>query len=115
LSNRGKQVNGFVNAIYSGFPTVVFADIILDLLQRETRLNGLYHISSDPINKFELLELVNREYGAGVNITPFEEFKIDRSLDSSKFRAETGCVPPTWPEMIRRMAADPTPYDLWRR
>lgn len=115
LGNRNKQVNGFVNAIYSGFPTVVFADIILDLLRRETPLNGLYHISSDPINKFDLLELVNREYDAGVAIQRFGDFMVDRSLDSSRFRAATGFVPPTWPEMIKRMAADKTPYDLWRR
>ena len=115
LSNRGKHVNGFVNAIYSGFPTVVFADIILDLLRREAPLNGLYHVSSDPINKFELLELVNREFNAGVQIKPFEDFSIDRSLDSSRFRAATGFVPPKWPEMIKRLAADTTPYDLWRR
>lgn len=115
LSSRGNEVSGFVNAIYSGFPTVVFADIILDLLQREKRLNGLYHVSSDPINKFELLELVNREYGAGIKITPFEDFKMDRSLDSSRFRAATGYVPLSWPEMIKRMASDTTPYELWRR
>jgi dTDP-4-dehydrorhamnose reductase len=115
LSNRGKQVNGFVNAIYSGFPTVVFADIILELIRRKEPLNGLYHVSSDPINKFDLLELVNREYRAGVEIKRSEDFKIDRSLDSLRFREETGFAPPPWPEMIRRMAADTTPYDLWRK
>jgi dTDP-4-dehydrorhamnose reductase len=115
LANRGKQVNGFVNAIYSGFPTVVFADIILDLLLREKPLSGLYHVSSNPINKFDLLDLVNREYNAGAEIMKFEDFRIDRSLDSSRFREETGFKPPTWEEMIRRMACDKTPYNSWRK
>ena len=115
LNNRGKRVKGFVNAIYTGFPTVVFADIILDLLLREKPVSGLYHVSSDPINKFDLLELVNREYAAGVEIEKYEDFRIDRSLNSLRFRTETGFVPPPWPEMIRRMAADETPYDHWRK
>src|SRR5438552_14261716 len=31
LSHRGGKVKGYVKAIYSGFPTIVFADIIADL------------------------------------------------------------------------------------
>ena len=41
LSNRGKTVKGFVNAIYSGFPTVVFADIISSLIIEHADLSGL--------------------------------------------------------------------------
>jgi len=115
LNNRGRTVKGFTNAIYSGFPTVVFADILLELLLRETPLTGLYHVSSEPINKYELLSLVNREYDAGAEIVPFDDFRIDRSLDSTRFRSETGFTPPKWEEMIRRMAADETPYDAWRQ
>lgn len=114
LSNRGGRVNGFANAIYSGFPTIVFADIISDLITQFPDLRGLYHVSSDPINKFDLLNLINRHYDAGIEIEKDENFAIDRSLDSSKFRNETGFSPLNWDEMVRRMADDPTPYDLWK-
>ena len=114
LSNRGGRVNGFANAIYSGFPTIVFADIIGDLLLDHPDLQGLYHVSSDPIDKFRLLRLVDRVFGAQITIDRDEDFKIDRSLDSSKFRAATGFTTQTWEDMIERMAADPTPYDDWR-
>lgn len=113
LSNRGGTVSGFKNAIYSGFPTIVIADIIVSLITDHKELSGLYHIASDPINKFDLLTLVNEYYNASVNIEASEEFKIDRSLDASRFNKLTGFVPEPWEEMIRKMAADMTPYDNW--
>lgn len=114
LSNRGGTVKGYVNAIYSGFPTIVFADIIRDLITESGHLSGLFQVSSEPINKLELLRLVNSAFQAEIEIERFEDFKIDRSLDSTLFRSATGFVPPSWPEMVARMAADPTPYDKWK-
>jgi dTDP-4-dehydrorhamnose reductase len=115
LSNRGKRIKGFTNAIYSGFPTIVFADIISSLIIDHKDLSGLYHIASDPINKFELLNLINKYYDAGIEIVPSGDLTIDRSLDASKFNALTGFRPVKWEEMVARMAADPTPYDTWRK
>lgn len=114
LSNEGGKVKGFVNAIYSGFPTIIFADIMTDLIVNQKNLNGLYHISSEPINKFDLLKLIKEAYRADIEIEPFEDFKIDRSLNSDKFRKETGFEPLSWHEMIDKMAADPTPYNNWK-
>ena len=115
LSNRGGRAKGFVNAVYSGFPTIVLAGIIADLIANHKDLSGLYHVSSEPINKYELLELINEAYQADVEIEPFEDFRIDRSLDSTKFREKTGFQPPTWRQMINLMADDRTPYDEWRK
>lgn len=114
LSNRNGKVKGFRNAIYSGFPTVVFADIIRDLIAKYPEMAGLYHVSSVAINKFDLLTLLNSAYKANVKIEPFDDLKIDRSLNSDQFREATGYVPPDWPTMIELMAADATPYDTWK-
>lgn len=114
LSNRGGSVKGYANAIYSGFPTLVFADIIASLITEHAGLGGLYHISSEPIDKFKLLDLINDAYEAGITIEPDAEFRIDRSLDSTRFRIATGFEPPSWITMIEQMAADKTPYDDMR-
>ncbi|HVF47125.1 MAG TPA: SDR family oxidoreductase [Pyrinomonadaceae bacterium] len=115
LSNREGRVKGYVNAIYSGFPTVVLADIIGDLIEHHPDLRGLYHVSSEPISKYDLLQLVNRHYRANVEIEPYEDYTIDRSLDSSDFRrAAASFSQADWDEMITQMAADPTPYDRWQ-
>lgn len=115
LAQSGKAVPGYRRAIYSGFTTLAMARIISGLIDDQRALTGVWHVSSDPINKYDLLGLISREYGVGVEVVPDSEVVVDRTLDSSRFRAVSGFVPPPWPEMIREMAADPTPYDVWRR
>lgn len=115
LSNKGKSIKGYANAIYSGFPTVVLADIIKSLIFEHPYMTGLYHVSSDPISKFDLLNLLNNAYGSNIVIRRDEDFKIDRSLDSSKFWNETKFISAGWDEMIEKMAKDPTPYENWRK
>lgn len=106
LCNQGKTVKGYTNAIYTGFPTVVFANIIADIIENHPNLNGLYQVSSEPINKYELLKLIRDAYRADIRIEPFEEFRIDRSLDSTKFRKAVGFKPLEWHRMVEMMAAD---------
>ena len=115
LSNRGTRVKGFTKAIYSGFPTTVMADIIADLIENYPSLKGLYHVSSEPVNKFELLKLIDKYYKSNIAIEPDNDFVLDRSLNSDKFRALTGFKPEPWESMIEKMAQDPTPYDEWRK
>lgn len=114
LSNRGGKVKGFTEAVFSGFPTVVLADIISDLIENHKNLQGLYHVSSEPISKFDLLCLLKKFYKVPVEIEPSEDFKIDRSLDSTRFRAATKFKPPGWENMVEKMVRDPTPYDSFR-
>lgn len=114
LSSKGKEVKGFVNAIYSGFPTIYLAEILENIIINFRNLSGLYHVSSQSINKFELLQLIKEAYKIDIEMERFEDFYIDRSLDSSKFRKATGFEPPDWKKMIQMMADDPTPYDDWK-
>ncbi len=114
LDNRGQSVVGYTKAIYSGFPSLVLAQIIADVIERHPELSGLYHVSSEPISKFELLRLLNDAYGADAQIKASDDVRINRSLDSSRFRAAIGFTPQPWPDMIKAMAADPTPYEKWR-
>ncbi len=114
LGQRGGTVKGYTNAIFSGFPTVVLADLIAVILQEHAQLTGVYHVSADPISKHDLLVLMRDAYGAPVDIEPDPNVRIDRSLDSQRFRGATGYVPPSWTEMIDELVSDPTPYRMWR-
>jgi dTDP-4-dehydrorhamnose reductase len=113
--SQTNSVNGYSNAIFSGFPTIVLADLLGNIIEEQPDLTGLYHLSSDPISKFALLELVKNRLGLTVKIVDAPEFRIDRSLDSSAFRSLTGFSPLRWAEMVDRMFDDPTPYDRWRK
>lgn len=99
LSQTG-SVRGFTRAIFSGLTTVELARVMRDVILPRPELHGLYHVSVDPISKFDLLTVVAEVYGKTIEIVPDETLKIDRSLDSTQFRATTGYQPPAWREMI---------------
>ncbi len=115
LGQEGKQVRGFRRAVFSGFTTQALADIIARLITEQPQLGGVWNVAAEPINKFDLLSLVREAYRLNVEIEPDENFVCDRSLDGERFRAATGFIPPTWPEMIERMSQDTTPYGELRR
>ena len=115
LSNEGKRVRGFKRAVFSGFTTLALAEILADIIDRHPRLSGLYHVSSEPTSKFDLLSLIRDVYGVKIEIEPDETFVCDRSLDCTRFGEATGFVAPEWKEMIQRMHDDPTPYQSIRR
>lgn len=102
LAQEG-TVRGYTKAIYTGFPTVEMARIIADYVIPNRELSGLCQVSSAPISKFDLLRLVAKRYGKRIEIKPYDGFVCDRSLDSARFRAMTGYVPPSWPEMVETM------------
>ena len=68
-------------------------------------LRGVYHVSAAPISKYDLLQLVAREYGRTNEVVPDDRVVIDRSLDSTRFRRVTGYAPAPWPELVRTMRA----------
>jgi dTDP-4-dehydrorhamnose reductase len=113
LSRRGQAVKGYRQAIYSGFTTLALARIVADVIERQPKLSGLYHVSSEPINKYDLLCLIRAEMHLPIEVEADDAVQIDRSLDSSRFRSAAGFTPPSWQEMIREMAQDSTPYDQW--
>ena len=101
--SQGQSCRGYKRAIFSGLPTVVFAQLIRDVVIPQSDLSGLYHIAATPINKFDLLTLIAKEYDKKIQITPNDEFVIDRSLDATKFHLATGYLAPNWEELIRIM------------
>jgi len=101
--SQDKKIQGYKNAIFSGFPTIEVAHILRDYILPNQNLTGIYHISSDPISKYELLKLVAEKYDKKIEIEPYDDFYQNRSLDSSLFRKITGYEPPTWPELIEKM------------
>jgi dTDP-4-dehydrorhamnose reductase len=115
LSNRGGQVRGYKNAIYTGFPTQVLASVMGDIIERYPDLSGLYHIASHPISKYDLLVKIRDAMRLDIDIIPYDDQPCDRSLNAARFVAATDYRFPGWDEMIAELAADPTPYDEWRR
>ena len=101
--NESGKVRGYSRAIFSGLTTNELARVVAERVLPRPDLHGVWHVSAAPIDKYSLLRLVQEAYGHDIEIEPYDGFAIDRSLDSSRFRAETGYQPPEWSTMIHRM------------
>jgi dTDP-4-dehydrorhamnose reductase len=99
-------INGYQHAIFSGLPTVEVAHVLKDYVLNRKHLHGLYHLSVEPISKYELLKLVSKIYQKQIVINAEDKFRIDRSLDSSRFKKDTGYVAKSWPQLIQEMHDD---------
>lgn len=104
LSQEG-WCKGYTRAVFSGLPTVVFAQVIRDVVIPRKELSGLYHVAAKPINKFDLLKLIADVYGKTIDIVSDDKLVIDRSLNAERFHFATGYIAPEWPELINIMHA----------
>jgi dTDP-4-dehydrorhamnose reductase len=102
--NQKGTVNGFRRAVFSGLPTVELARVIRDHVLVQPSLHGLYHVAAEPINKFDLLQLVAGAYGKTISLQPCDVPVVDRSLNASRFRNATGYTAPSWPDLVNSMA-----------
>lgn len=102
LSQSG-EVKGFANAVFSGLPTIEVARVVKEYVIPNSKLSGLFHLSVDPINKYDLLNLVANAYGKSIKIIRDDKLVIDRSLNSDRFRTATGFKPKPWPDLIKDM------------
>ena len=104
LSQRGQAISGFTKAIYSGFTTLEMARIVDRILTQHPALSGVWHVASESISKFALLQLCREKLGWEGVIEPNDEFVCDRSLNADRFNQATGYTPPSWEAMISELA-----------
>lgn len=102
LAQKG-TIKGYKNAIFSGFTTLEMSRIIETMLIDHPAASGVYHVSSEPINKYDLLLLFRDKLDHDLEILPDETFHCDRSLDSTRFREEFNFSPPSWEIMIEEL------------
>lgn len=101
-----KEADGFSKAIYSGLTTYEVGTFLANLISNETDITGLYHLTSQKIDKLELLDLIKKVYNHPVKLSENSEFKIDRSMLSDKLQKAIGYSAPNWTQMITKMYED---------
>jgi dTDP-4-dehydrorhamnose reductase len=94
------EVPGFRNAWFSGLTTHALAGIIRDLVESHRGLGGVFHVSSDPINKHDLLLALRDVLALPTTIRGVDTPRINRVLDSSRFRDATAIQIPGWGDML---------------
>jgi dTDP-4-dehydrorhamnose reductase len=111
LLNKNKKVKGFKKAIFSGFTSLEMANIIEKIIIKRPDLNGIWHIASKPISKYDLLRKINKRMNLNVELEMDEKLQCNRSLNGSAFNRETGYKPPSWDKMINQLVEDSNIYN----
>jgi dTDP-4-dehydrorhamnose reductase len=101
--SQKKSCKCYSKAIFSGFPTVVLAQIIRDIIIPRPDLSGIFHVASNPISKCELMNLIANIYGKKIKIIPDSKISMNRSLNSDRFKNATGYNPPNWESLVKIM------------
>ncbi len=97
-------IRGYMKAYYTGFTTDELSKIIMNYVLPNPDLHGLYHVSSDTISKYQLLNLAKFYFKKTIGIQANIDFYCNRSLNSERFQVATQYYYPSWPEMIERLA-----------
>jgi dTDP-4-dehydrorhamnose reductase len=101
----GGAVQGYAKAVFSGPTAPELARAIVGVAADQPELEGTFHVAAEPISKYDLLLKLRDAFGLELRIDRSDEPVIDRSLDSSRFRAATGWNPPSWDRMVAELAA----------
>ncbi len=96
-------IKGFSSAYFSGLTTIEFAKVLLDVFIPAELPAGIYHLASERISKYDLLNIVAEIYQKKIRIEPSTDLVVDRSLDGSLFNRLTNYQAPSWPVMIRNL------------
>lgn len=85
-SQKGKEVNGFLNHFWNGITTKQYATICEQIIENNLYQEDLFHIhSKDIVSKYQMLEYFNEKYDLNLKIKPYITNPIcDRSLSSIK-------------------------------
>ena len=100
---KQKKVYGFKKAFFSGIPTIELSEIISNIVIPKKNYYGLFNISSRKISKFDFLKIIIKIYNLNIRLNVNNKFKIDRSLNSKKFRDTFGYRPSSWLELAKKM------------
>ncbi len=97
-----KKINGYRKAFFSGLTTLELTKIIFKEIVLENKISyGLFHVSGPKISKLNLLKIIKKIYKRKTIINIDNSFKIDRSLNSSKFKNITNFKKKSWLIMIK--------------
>jgi len=92
---------GFSRAYFNGLPTYYLSKVLFVLLHKFD-VTGLLHISGTKINKYNLLNRINKIYNKKIIINKNTDFKIDRTLNNSKLKKYIKHIP-NWSKLISGM------------
>lgn len=84
VSQRGQEVNGFVNHIWNGVTSYQYGKIMAQIIAGNLWEPGIHHVFSTALTKHDLLCKVSNVLGLELKINPVTQDLVDRSLTTEK-------------------------------
>ena len=82
-SMAGKEINGYTNHFWNGVTTNQYAKICKHIIDEDLYSQGLFHIHSNTVSKFELVTEINNRFNLDIKINPQEpDQAVDRTLST---------------------------------
>ena len=74
-----EKTKGYTHAYWTGVTTLELAKVIDGMIKQD--ITGLYHLCpSNKISKYDLLKLFKKVWYKDIEIVPYEDYAIDKSL-----------------------------------
>jgi len=111
FNQEGKVISGYTNALFSGLTTLTHAKVLDEIISNNPGLNGLYHLASTPISKYDLIRKIICRFNLNIALLPDDSVICFRNLDPTRFISDTKIIIPTWDEMIDQLYNDKPPIN----
>ena len=83
-SMKGKKTQGFTNHLWNGMTTTQYADVCSQIIDKNLYSQGLFHIFSDTVNKYELVSYISESLQLDLQIEPHQtKTASDRTLNTN--------------------------------
>ena len=88
-SQKNGKANGYLNHYWSGITCLQFAKIVERMIENDHWWIGTKHIHSNTVDKFELVEMINKSFNLNIEVTPVDGPQYcNRSLSSNFMDSE---------------------------
>ena len=104
LDQQDRTINGYANYLFTPLSLNQLKEVILTLIRRDRKLNGLFHLGGEPISKLLLLKRLREIAELKVDIHPVPLPRINRTLNSSRFWEAIGREMPRLDDMFRDLS-----------
>jgi dTDP-4-dehydrorhamnose reductase len=99
------SLTGYRKVLYSGLTTMELSRVINEVVVRHPDLHGIWHVASEPISKYDLLEGLFRRIGRDGDVRAEDGVVSNRTMSGEAFEKATGYAVMSWDDMLDELAA----------
>jgi dTDP-4-dehydrorhamnose reductase len=104
ISQKGEKIKGYTQAFFSGLTIIELRQLLWQIIESDEDFNGIWHMASHRISKFELLTHIDQAFDLKLDISPDKSVKCDRSMDGSRLSKRLNYTAPSWALMVDNLA-----------